>query len=382
MSTFAVSKNVLLWALERAGQSVADAAQAFPKFDEWLQGRKQPSLRQLEEFARLTRIPLGYLFLPSPIEEKLPIPHFRTVRSDPRKFSPELLDTIHAMQIRQDWMRDEAIENGQARISFIRSATVGELAEVVAARMRSELRFDADWAAHHRTWTDALRALREAMEAAGVLVVANGVVGNNTHRKLDVEEFRGFVLVDDYAPLVFVNNADAKAAQMFTLAHELAHLFFGASAVFDLRQMAPADDRTERACNQAAAEFLVPAAKLVQFWPTVRDEEEPFQSLARRFKVSEIVAARRALDAGLIDQDQFWSFYREYRAAERQRAEEATAGGDFYANQMVRVGSRFGAAVVRAVREGRLPYTEAYRMTGLYGNTFEQFAASLVSREA
>ena len=215
------------------------------------------------------------------------------------------------------------------------------------------------------------------MEAAGVLVVVNGIVGNNTHRKLDPNEFRGFVLVDDYAPLVFVNGADAKAAQMFTLAHELAHVLLGSSAAFDLREMRPADDPVELACNRAAAEFLVPADQLRRIWPSMRGAPEPFNAAARRFKVSALVAARRALDLELVATNDFLTFYREYQRDERRATARRPEGGDFYANQNFRVGRRFASTVVRAAREGRLLYSEAYNLTGLYGDTFERYAASL-----
>jgi Zn-dependent peptidase ImmA (M78 family) len=115
-----------------------------------------------------------------------------------------------------------------------------------------------------------------------------------------VTEFRGFVLVDEYAPLVFINGADGKAAQMFTLAHELAHVWFGRSAAFDLRDLQPANERTELACNSVAAEFLVPKTELQRSWPTLQQDPEPFQAIARQFKVSALVGARRALDLQLI----------------------------------------------------------------------------------
>jgi Zn-dependent peptidase ImmA (M78 family) len=209
--------------------------------------------------------------------------------------------------------------------------------------------------------------------------VINGIVGNNTHRKLDVEEFRGFVLVDDYAPLVFVNGADAKAAQMFTLAHELAHVIFGSSAAFDLRQLTAATAPIEQACNRAAAEFLVPIELLRQRWRGVGNQANPFDSLAHQFKVSQLVAARRALDAQLITRDRFFAFYAEYLAHERKKTDDSE-GGNFYATQHQRVGSRMASAIVRAVREGKLLYADAYRLTGLRGKTFETFAASVAER--
>ena len=153
--------------------------------------------------------------------------------------------------------------------------------------MRHTLGAAAGWAEQYGTWSDALVALRDRAELAGIIVVINGVVGNNTHRKLDPEEFRGFVLPDEYAPFVFVNGADAKGAQMFTLAHELAHLWIAQPGVFDLRDMQPAPDPRERFCNAVAAEFLIPEEELRRAWVEVRDAPEPFSALARRFKVSE-----------------------------------------------------------------------------------------------
>jgi Zn-dependent peptidase ImmA (M78 family) len=243
--------------------------------------------------------------------------------------------------------------------------------------MRDTLGLADGWAAQHGTWEDALKALCEAMEGAGMLVVVNGVVGNNTRRKLDVEEFRGFVLVDEYAPLVFVNGADFKSPQMFTLGHELAHVFFGSSAAFDLHQMQPADHPTEQVCNRVAAEFLVPERQLREYWPSARDDPEPFQLVARRFKVSQVVAARRASDLELISKQAFLKFYSEYLNKEHRAANTRSGGGDFYLNQNLRVGRRFASAVIRATREGKLLYTEAYGLTGLYGRAFDRYASFL-----
>ena len=378
MTTVAVNKKVLRWALDRAKMEADDLQHRFPKIRQWVAGQALPTLRQLEALAKATRTPFGFLFLTEPPEEHLPVPHFRTLGDDATATpSPDLLETIQMMQQRQGWMREYLVEEGQEQLPYVRSARHEEEATQVAQRMRLALRFDEEWAASKPTWTDALSILRQAMEDAGILVVTNSFVGNNTHRKLDPSEFRGFVLVDDYAPLLFVNGADGKAAQMFTLAHELAHVFFGSSAAFDLREMLPASDPTEQTCNRVAAEFLVPERGLRRVWPLVKDHPKPFQALARQFKVSAIVAARRALDLKLIDKEAFLEFYRAYKTDERRAAARRPEGGDFYANQNLRVGQRFASAVVRATREGKLLYSEAYKLTGLYGKTFDNYAASL-----
>jgi Zn-dependent peptidase ImmA (M78 family) len=273
-------------------------------------------------------------------------------------------------------MREFLMDQGADALPMVRSANLHEGVTAIADRIRLEFGFNRDWASAHRTWTEALSALREAVESSGVLVVVNGVVGNDTHWKLDVEEFRGFVLVDDLAPLVFINGADGKAAQMFTLAHELAHVFFGSSAAFDLRRLQPADDATEKACNAVAAEFLVPEATLREMWSTASRSRGQFQEVARYFKVSEIVAARRLLDLGLISSELFFAIYQEYTDRVRV-AFQAGGGGDFYATQNLRLGRRFARAVIQATREGKLLFNDAYRLTGLRGRTFEQYAERL-----
>ena len=378
MSKVSINQAVLNWAVDRSGRSLDALQDRFPRIREWATGERQPTLRQVEALAKATSTPLGFLFLDAPPEERLPIRHFRTLDAEtPEKPSADLLETVQTMQLRQAWMREFLVEQGQEPLSFVGSAQLGDDHAEIAKLMRLTLDLDEAWAAKQSTWSDASNALRGAMEAVGILVIVNGIVGNNTRRKLDPGEFRGFVLVDEHAPLVFVNGVDAKAAQMFTLAHELAHVLLGSSAAFDLRQMQPADDPVELVCNRAAAEFLVPAGELRRYWPSIEGAPEAFNMAARRFKISAIVAARRALDVGLIELDDFLTFYREYQENERRAAARRLEGGDFYANQNFRVGRRFASAVVRAAREGRLLYSEAYRLTGLYGDTFERYAVSL-----
>jgi Zn-dependent peptidase ImmA (M78 family) len=377
MTRVTVSGSVLRWAIERSGKASV-VQRKFPKVREWERGQSQPTLRQLEKLAKETATPFGYLFLPEPPEEYLPIPHFRTLGDQPaRRPSPDLLETVHTMQRRQAWLREYLLEQGEERLLFVRSARIDDESQEVAGKIRETMQLPEAWAASQRTWTDALVELRRRMEDAGIIVTASGIVGNNTRRKLDPAEFRGFVLVDEYAPLVFINGADGKAAQMFTLAHELAHVWFGSSAAFDLRDMQPASDRTEQACNRVAAEFLVPEREIRQFWPTAQRNREPFQAIARHFKISVLVAARRALDLGLVSRTAFLDFYRAYQEDERRKAARQSEGGNFYASQNLRLGRRFAEAVVRATKEGKLLYREAYQLTGLYGNAFERYAEAL-----
>lgn len=376
--TININRELIRWAIERSGRSLELLARFLPRLQKWMSGEAHPTLKQLETLAKKTWTPIGFFFLPAPPEEKLPVPDFRTAHDGPvRRPSPNLLDTLYTMQGRQWWMHDYLAEMGHEPLSFIGAAKPTDEVESVARSIRQALRMGDGWAGRVGTWTGALSVLREAAEAAGIFVVINGVVGNDTHRKLDPGEFRGFVLVDEVAPLVFINGADARSAQMFTLAHELAHLWIGQSGVFDLPDLQAGGDSREIFCNRVAAEFLVPARELKPHWQEARREPEPFQAIARAFKVSPIVVARRALDLELIASEAFFEFYRAYQADERRQAARAKSGGDFYKNQNVRVGKRFGRAVALAAKEGRVTYREAYSLTGLYGTTFDRYARTL-----
>ncbi|HHY35073.1 MAG TPA: ImmA/IrrE family metallo-endopeptidase [Firmicutes bacterium] len=381
MTEIHVSSSVLQWALQRSGRA-SKIQYKFPKITEWLEGKSYPTMRQLEALANATLTPLGYFFLPEPPEERLPIPYFRTLGGEGTlRPSPELLETVHMMKRRQAWMREYLVEQGHEPLPFVGSAKSTDDPREVAREIRATLGLREGWASGQRTWTAALRMLQNSAEDIGIILVVNGVVGNNTHHRLDVAEFRGFVLVDEYAPLIFINGADGKAAQMFTLAHELAHVWLGNSAAFDLRELQPAADRNEQACNQVAAEFLVPADDLYRIWPLVRADPDRFQQVARLFKVSELAAARRALDLGLIPRDEFREFYQTYQERQNVSIVRPNEGGDFYAMQNLRVGRRFAEAVVRAVKEGRLLYREAYQLTGLYGKAFARYAQLVSSGE-
>lgn len=372
----AVSSAALDWAIERSGKSISTLEKHFPYLGDWRSGTKNPTLNQLRQFAQTTFTPLGYLFLEVPLTERLPLPYYRTP-DGPAPLSPSanLLDTVFAMQQRQAWAREYLWEQGQGAVPLVGCAQPSEPPGATASRLRAHLGLDGGWAHDQATWGHALRHLMDVLEAHRVMVVVNGVVGNNTRRTLSVSEFRGFALSDDIAPFLFVNGADAEGAQLFTVAHEVAHLAFGRSAAFDLRNLLPADDPTERACNDVAAEFLVPSGLLRSYWNKVRDHEDWVGLVARQFKVSRMVAMRRALDLTLIDRSQFFRLYHE--ESQRERPTRKPTGGDFTAMQRYRVGALFGRLVASAALEGAIPYTEAFGLTGLSGSTFDRFVASL-----
>jgi len=386
MNRVAIQPRLLEWAQQRAGLATDTLVAAFSKYEQWLTQEESPTMHQLEQFADKTHTPLGYLFLAEPPEDRLPIPDFRTLDSKaPRRPTPDLLETVQTLQLRQEWMRDYIIEQGKEPLPFVRSISTRDDPVHAAAKMREHLNLGEIWAADANDSDDALRILRRKIEESGVFIFINGVVGNSTSRKLNTDEFRGFTLSDDYAPFIFINNNDAKAAQFFTLAHELVHVWLGEGGVSNPEvQGARATQGLERFCDQTAAEFLVPQSALLKAWETVRRTEYPLDRLASVFKVSRIVVARRAMDMGLISRDQFSTYFNacmiQWRAHAARGKEQGRGGGSFWPTFNMRLSDRFGAAVVRAVRTGSLHHSEAYELTGLRGSSFETYAQQQSNR--
>ena len=360
----AIREPMLRWAEVRSRVSAEDLRSRFPDLEAWKEGAKVPTLKQVERFASATHTPVGFLFLVEPPEEVLPLPDFRTIGDiEVGHASPDLLETVYLCQQRQEWYRDFARLHREPSVPFVGTLTTANAVAGAATTMRSALSFEP--AERGTSWSEAFRLLIEAAEGQGVLVMVNGVVGSNTHRKLDPAEFRGFALADNLAPLIFVNGADTTAAKIFTLAHELAHIWLGQSAVSDADGVASLGNEAERWCNEVAAEFLVPGESLRDLAVNPQALTPDLDRLARDYKVSTLVILRRFFDVGYLTPAQFRAAY----AAERERVlslmeERVGTGGSFYNTQPVRVSKRFARALLESTLEGQTLYREAFRMLG------------------
>lgn len=372
--------TILRWARTRAGLTVEVLAQKMhvkpQRVIAW-EENGELSFKQAEKLANVTHTPFGYLYLLEPPQEALPINDFRTVGSEAIGHpSPDLLATLDQAQQIQSWFRDELIARGQEPLSFVGSLSQDVPIIEAANRIRQVVGFDENQQA--RTWEDALRQQIEQIENTGVLVLRNGIVGNNTHRPLSVDEFRGFALSDPYAPLIFVNARDAKGAQMFTLAHELVHIWVGVSGISNFDKTYANHHDVERFCNQVAAELLVPAAELQAQWINASARDNWLQSLTRRFKVSSLVILRRLNDSGLISPSSFQQRYQAEQDRFQAAATEQDGGGDFYRTQRSRLSKQFLQALIESTLEGRTPYRDALRLVGLSKvETFQELARDL-----
>lgn len=351
---------MLDWAARQAGASLRDVASQIStrRFERIEAGELTPA--QAEKFAKLVNVPFGFLFFEEPpAARELPIADLRSTQ-DADPLGQEFYAVYDDVVYKQSWYRDYLQSIASEPLPFVGkfSNNLANLSPAVVSRdIERVLGITRSAMSTLKSADDLYAFIAERAEANGVLVFKNGVVGNNTRRQLPVSQFRGFAIVDEYAPAVFVNGADAKAAWAFTLLHEIAHIWVGASAVSDVA--IGSNDRTEVLCNAIAAEALVPVAEFVRAWDEAGNYDSlvKIDTLRRRFKVSGLVIARRALDRGVIDRAVYRSVY---EAARKQGAD--SSGGNFYATLGARNGKRFSRTVADLAHAGDISLRLASRL--------------------
>lgn len=363
-----IPKEMYLWAIERAGYRVDEFLQTHPDVAMYMEDEKKPTIKQLESFASTVHVPMAFLMLPSPPVETSPIPMFRG-KAGNGKFDLNVYQTVLDVQGRQEWLSDYLSENDLDECPFVGKYDISTPIQDMAVIIRQHLGLEIDWMMNFNTPDKAINYFVEKMEEVGICVFFNGIVGNNTHRALDVEECRGFALVGEAnAPMIFVNNNDSKNAQMFTLAHEFTHVLVGFSAGYAGFE-GEYHDLVESYCDKVTAEFLVPGVLLKDYWSSIEE-------CAKQFNVSTLVIARRAHDLGIISNEEYREFYLRYRA--NVKIKKKSSGGAFYKTAAKRIGRLFAIHIYNAVRSKQISYTEAYRLTGLYGKTFDKFMTTSI----
>ncbi len=377
MDRVPVKPHVLRWARERSGIRYENLTRRFKKLPEWEEGKTSPTRKQLHSFADAVHVPYGYLFLREPPEESIPIPDFRTVEGQPvKKPSPNLLETIYVCEERQDWYREYMINSGRSHLDFVGTASIESSTKQVASAITDRLGFAPFELNEKATIDSSCSQFIRHIEEIGVLVMVSGVAGNNNHRRLDTKEFRGFALADDYAPLIFVNGTDAKVAQMFTLSHELAHIWLGESALsnVDVTVTNHGSRQEEVWCNKVAADFLVPLKVLRDKLHRNIDPSHQLDRLTSIFKVSKLVILRRLLDAQIIDRGFFnsaWASEMSHTATEKR---VARGGGNFHRTVLTRASPTFARALVESTLEGNTLHRDALDMLELPKlETFKKF---------
>lgn len=363
-----INTKMLTWARERANLSTSYIALKMKKdpelIERWENGTRPITFNEAQKFADLTHTPFGCLYLDEPTVETLPIPDRRTVGSRDIDVSAELRDTLSDVMIKIDWYKEYSIESGLDTVELVGKYNKNTAYTTLVNELRHKLRVTIP--PRSGKWEDFFSTLIKEVERNGILVMKNGVVKNNTHRPISVDDFRGFCIADKRAPVIFINNNDAKSAQLFTLIHELSHLMIGESAISDLAYQAKSSE--EVLCNAVAAEYLVPESIFKEQWVRTEDWEENIPHLINIFKVSRWVVARRALSLGYIRDDEYLSYVR------RINDKTPGGGGSYPRTQKGRISETFAKAVVTQALEGKLLLREAQRLTGIRPSKLNEFA--------
>lgn len=375
-----IQPAIISWALSQTSEEKL-GAKLVENIKHWLDGTKSPTFNQIEDFSKKSHIPLGYFFLQTPPVEQISLLEYRTLDSvELTNPSRNLIDTIHEMEAVQEWMVNYRKEWNYDTISVVGSLKGITDINVIANIIRSDLGFTVDWYRECANSSEAFNKVRGLLEECGIVVMMNGIVGKNTHRALDVNEFRAFAMVNEWAPLIFINGADSAGGRLFSLFHEIVHLWLGENDLYnDRRYSANGVKLLEVVCNAVAGELIVPKEAFLEKWKdnTNDDTHVKIKELARIFRCSGSVIARRALDNQKIDKNTYNQVITDAIEAYIQSKQEKSSGGDYYRVARSKLDGVFVRALCESVNSGRTSFTEAYRLTNTTSKTFSEVVSGL-----
>ncbi|HHV76532.1 MAG TPA: ImmA/IrrE family metallo-endopeptidase [Syntrophothermus lipocalidus] len=374
-TTVPIVPETLKWAMEWAAIDKETLAKALnvksEKITDWLNGTQKPTYRQAKELANRCHVAFSQLLLPPPEKIDIPLNDFRRGPAKVNRPSPELVEAIYDALRKRDWWREyrrnEPVPFWEKR--FVKKDAPEAFADAILQIIPIQ---DAQKKAS--SWQDLLRLATQQIEEAGILVLRQSFVGSNTHRVYNSEEFSGFAIADEVAPVIFVNTRDSIARQTFTLIHELIHVWLGDSVLdANLEGIESPDIQAERFCDQVAAAMLMPAEDFRNIW--YGNPYEGAQWAARKFKVSAWAALKRALELNLVS-------YREYHEALNKIKEDIEpqtqreGGPTFWTTLESRNSRKFTRAVVEAARRGDISAKEMASLLNLNLATALEFMES------
>lgn len=365
-----ISPETLLWATERSGLNMDSLNDIYPKAIDWIKEESEPTVKQLESFAKKIHVPFGFLFLTEVPNEELPVTFYRSngkVIDNPPLVIKDLVNQIKG---KQEWLKDFLLENNYDRLKFIgalknfKNFNSTDAADII----RTNLGLSKTW--HEETnKSGVFRYWIDKIEKNRIFVISTGFVGNNK-RSIDVETCKGFTLVDDICPFIYINTNNVGGGRIFTLLHELVHIFVGNSIGIGYNPIHPSSEPLEKFCDEVAAEILVPTAFFEVSWKSNRNPFlDKITSLSSQYHVSKLVIARKALDSNFIQKSDFWEFYNYYTNIPYKKS----SGGDFWNSKPYEVSRKFYSFVNAALRQGKILPSNAYKLTNMKANTYENF---------
>lgn len=354
-----ITPSVLEWAIKRAGVS---AESIHKKAEQWVSGKARPTFKQAVDIAKTLQIPFGYLWLKEPPKEQEIIPDLRTIGNGGLAQIPlELKTVVNDVKQKQEWFKEYAKTNGilkcEAIGRFKGSDDTQEIADDVTARLEIQ-----DLVGSGCDKDRMLKNLIEKIEKLGILVMRNSILRGNTKKKLNLDTFRGFAIFDEFAPLIFINTNDSKAGQIFTLMHEVAHLWIGQSGISDLDIRE--NNKIELACNEIAAKILMPKTKIQKAFREF-DDDRWLECIADRFSVSTLAVLNRLRSLSLLAPRRYQELYNA-ELERLSRIPKTRPSGAPPPEVMVRVrnGYLFTFVVTSSVLSGDETYTNGASLLG------------------
>ena len=274
-------------------------------------------------------------------------------------------------------MKLDDIDSGYEKLQIVGSLKDYNDVRKIADIIRRDLGLLKDWFNSVSSKESAFHYIRNLIKDTGIIVMLNGIVGKNTHRSLNINEFRAFALVDECAPLIFINSSDSENAKIFSLFHELVHIWIGVNDLFNDRRYTNSGNKIEVLCNAVASELILPADVFIDAWNSdVSDDmNERIGKLAHRFKCSRCVIARKAYDKRKISLADYNAIIDDSIRSFEEYKRIKKGGGNYYTNAANRLDRSFVLAICNSLMSGRTTYTEAFRLTNTTGKTFAEVAS-------
>lgn len=381
-----ISPSVLKWARTSLGLSLNDVAIEMGKNEEviasWEDGGSAPTYAQLEKLAyTVFKRPLAMFFLAEPPSEPPMRAEFRTyLATSSKKLERDTVFAIREAKARQIYLDEFASDSVDREALSIVTEAMQAQGSLVSYASEFRRRLGVSEAAISNTSKaeDALSIWRNAVEALGVFVFK---------RAFKQEDLSGFCVADATYPLVYINNKNSFTRQSFTIFHETAHLSLGISGVCaveeDYIDALPAQDRrVELRCDAFAAEVLVPSPTFKRLAGNESDEAK-MRALARQFRVSPAVIARKYFDARMIGRDQYTELMRSYFSdnwRQNERDGDSEAGGNYYNTQLQYLSRRYVSEAYRKFTEGKISAPTFADYLGVKVSSLKTLESKILSR--
>jgi Zn-dependent peptidase ImmA (M78 family)/DNA-binding XRE family transcriptional regulator len=384
-----ITPKVLKWARESAKISEEAAASKIPvsieRLKEWEDGTSQPTIRQAQTLAKAYKRPFALLFLPEIPKDFQPLQDYR--KAGAKNLSTSSIFIIREIQQKQSWIKEVNEENKEEKLSFVGKFSIADKAEIVANDILTTLKIDP---LRYKT-ENPIREWIEKTEANGIFISRTSFI--HSKLKLDSEEIQGFAIADPYAPFIFINSDDWNSAQLFTLVHELAHIWIAATGLSnEIEADLKSKDKyhpVELFCNDVAANALMPVSYMTTLDKVVfRNFKEIFK-ISKSLGVSSFSFLVRALNLNLIDVNLYQKLRKEAdleyklflkREEEKKAKQKEREGGpNPYLLRLNKNSRLFTQIVLDAFRSGSVEPTQASFLLNTPINKFSSLESQLYS---